>query len=243
VSSMPSIFVNSIKAGMKAACDEMFEFSGEQGRSLDCEYLLTVNVARKIHAGLSVTRGSPNRIFLEHRTRRFSSGCVPLFGKGKGGSASRSILRKIKNTTRNGKIDIAVYDNGPIEMPVCAIELKGFNPSKTSVLADLRRNLEYLRFEDLTGPNRLKYTFFAAMHSFPKTTSQAGCEKDIEGLKIRYERWIGALGALRDVKYDVATFTVESAFDVSAADDDETFFELEAHHFAGVIITFERKAP
>lgn len=235
---MNKVVSDSIRAGMKDACDEAFEFSGEQGRVLDCEYLLTVKVAQSIRKGLGVTQGSPYRIFLEHRTTRFASGCVPLFGKAPDGRPYRSTLRRLKNTTRNGKIDIAVYDDATIAAPVCAVEIKGFNPSRTSVLADLRRNLEYLRFQDITGKSRLRHTFFAAMHSFPKTTCDADCDLDIARLEDRYRRWLRGLGAMRDVESRVSSFTVDKAFDTIPYEGGE-YVELQAHHFAGVIVAME----
>jgi hypothetical protein len=55
-----------------------------------------------------------------------------------------STLRKLQNTKRNGKIDVVVYRDGGLSgLPVCAIELKGFNPQKSVALQDLKRNGEY----------------------------------------------------------------------------------------------------
>lgn len=204
--AMQQLYIGSIASGMKDACDDVFDFSGKYGL-LDCEYLLTVRVAQRLRADLKVQQGAPYQIYLEHKTRRFSSGCVPLFGKPKDGPPHRRIVRKVKNSSRNGRIDIAVYkENSGLPEPVFAVELKSFNPSKTSVLADLRRNLEFLRFEDATGQNRLSYAFFGALESFPKTTSDHQCLEDCAKLKTRYEGWLKELRICRHIRARVDAF-------------------------------------
>ncbi len=145
-----------ILEGIRSSCNDTFLFLEDESQKIGAEYLLTVNVAKKL-ADLNQYIGHPYKIYLERKTRLIASDCVPLFGREVANNflGHRQVLRKQHNTSRNGKADITLYNNtdGLVGTPICVIELKGFDPSRTLVLQDLRRNSEYFKLVCRTGAN------------------------------------------------------------------------------------------
>ncbi len=226
---------------MKVSCEEAFFFSEDESRLIDAEYLLTVNVAKEI-ARLNNYIGVPYKIYLEKPTRKFASDCVPLMGRLPVSNflGYRSTLRKSKNTTRNGKIDVVVYRDGvSFRKPVCAIELKGFNPRREVVLQDLKRNGEYFSLSCVSGSSQISFSVFAALHSFRKTHTTGSVKKDLQTLQAKYNGWLSKLGSSRNYKNNIRAFTIsKSLADEQAIPPDEEFSEFESHHFVGVMVTF-----
>lgn len=184
---MPTSFRDPLVKAMKRACDDMLRFSGEPAKRLNAEYLFTVAVAKEL-AGLNRYHGDPYRIYLEKKTRDFAKDCLhPVkFGN----SMQRgSITRRtgVPKLSRNGRIDVAVYEDVPNNgylghQPICAIELKGFNPARALVLEDLKRNLEYFSVKGNTGSSVLGTALFGALHSWSMVGTQSEKKQKLKNL-------------------------------------------------------------
>lgn len=192
--------------------------------------------------------GHPYKVYLERKTRLIATDCVPLFGKAPATNSLgyKNVRRRKQNTTRNGKVDISVYDSTskPFATPFCVLELKGFDPSRTDVLKDLRRNAEFFQVSCRTGASSINYAFLAAMHSFPKSVSDKHIEDDLLKLKNKYERWQSEVGIPKDVDYKINVSTVSEGKDFSYPDDSDLEFKIleQHHHFAGVIVAYFKKS-
>lgn len=147
-----------LASGMISVCDDTLYFLEDESQKIGAEYLLTVNVAKKL-AELNSGIGYPYKIYLERKTKLVATDCVPLMARKESKTflGHKQILRKRHNTERNGRVDICLYrdSGGMARIPVCAIELKGFDPSRANVISDLRRNAEYFKITCRTGPRRL----------------------------------------------------------------------------------------
>lgn len=239
---------DQIFLAMRGACEDMRRFSGESAKRINAEYLFTVAVAKQIDK-LNFCYGEPYRIYLEMNTRGFSKDCLlPIkFGNPlKSGSAK--FRRGIPKIERNGRIDVAVYQevpnsNYPGYQPICAIELKGFNPSRSSVVKDLKRNLVYFRFTGATGRSILKSAIFAGLHTWTKTGNLAAEERKLTELRKRYKSWLAEIGCSADVETYVRTQTI--SLDLQGEVEDEVDYQVlntaTIHHFAGVLVEFRAK--
>lgn len=234
--------LEEILSGLKRACFDAIEFSEDFARKIDAEYLLTVNVAKSI-VTLNQGIGFPLRVILEHRTSRFTTACVPLIGYVPAANfmGRQSIIRKPHDTSRRGRIDIAVmHDLNGIEAPVCAIELKGFNPGRRHVIKDLTRNLEYFQVIDETGRSRIEFSNFAALHSFNQTYHENQCARDLLSLKKRYEVIVSTLDLPNDLAVDIKVASISSSLNKDELSEFERnrLSDDGCHHYAAVLVTF-----
>lgn len=153
-----------IKKAMHTSCDDALFFSNDETQLINAEYLLTVNIAKAIKE-LNFYFGTPYKIYLEHDTKQLASASTPFCVIDP--LTLRNTIRTKNNTTRSGRVDIAVYNQILwYDTPVCAIEVKGFNPPKHLIVKDLERNSEYFSFTSPTGSSTMPFTFFIALHSF-----------------------------------------------------------------------------
>lgn len=232
---------------MKRSCLDTFVFLEDESQKIGAEYLATVNIAKKI-AELNSSMGHPYKIYLERKTRLVATDCVPFFGKEPASNflGYKNIRRRKQNTTRNGNVDIAVYDSTtrPFGTPFCVIELKGFDPSRTVVLKDLQRNAEFFHISCRTGASQLNFAFLAAMHSFPNSVSDEQIAKDLAKLNAKYKRWQAEVSIPPNVEYRVDVSTVSKGKDFSYPDDSDPEFKIleQHHHFAGVIVSYAKKS-
>lgn len=235
---------SNLKLALIETCDDAFFFSDDETALIDAEYLLTVNSAKSINK-LNPSFGYPYKIFLEHDTGLLATACLPLFGKKQGTDflGYPRIIRKSNNTERVGKVDIAVYFNsGGVNIPFCAIECKGFNPSKPTVLLDLVRNLEFCSFVGSTGGSQMSFTYFVALHSFKKTFDDAKEKKNIEKIIHRYNMYLAQLAMPDQVKPHIDVFTIRRGILPNSDDPDIHMLGLqgdEDYHFLGAMIKFE----
>ena len=235
-----------ILEGMRSSCNDTFLFLEDESKKIGAEYLLTVNVAKKL-ADLNQYIGHPYKIYLERKTRLIASDCVPLCVRKVANNflGYRHVLRKQHNTSRNGKVDITLYNNtgGLVDTPACVIELKGFDPSRKLVLQDLRRNSEYFKLVCRTGASQLQYTCFAAMHSFPKSITDDQIKADLFSLETKYNSWQTEVGIPADVKCRINIETISKGQDFSNPDENNPEVKvLECnHHFAGVVVSYARQ--
>lgn len=221
-----------LKIALSQSCTDAFYFSDDETRLIDAEYLLTVNAAKSIQQ-LNKCFGSPYKIFLEYYTWRFARDCIfPIL-----------YLRGSDfETTRSGKIDIVVYKEN-LSVPECAIEVKGFNPSKAKIIDDLVRNLEYFSFRGNTALSQLQRTYFIALHSYKNTMSDEKEVSNLKRLKKRYLNYISMLIMPNSIHYNVEVFTIRRGLVPEPDDLDICEFGLdgtEDYHFVGVIVTFDK---
>lgn len=242
---MPKSFRDTLVKAMKRACDDMLRFSGDPAKRLNAEYLFTVAVAKELD-GLNVFYGDPYRIYLEKNTRDFTKDCLHpvIFSK----SQQRvNITRRtgIPKLSRNGCIDVAVYEdvlnNGYFgHQPICAIELKGFNPARVLVLEDLRRNLEYFSIRGNTGSSVLGTTLFGALHSWSKVGTQCEEEEKAEKLRSKYVDWLSELPKIPNIRITVTIHHISQ--DLVGEEVDEGDYQVlnsdTIHNFVGIVVEF-----
>ncbi|MGL1957837.1 MAG: hypothetical protein OCD00_11040 [Colwellia sp.] len=233
-----------IKA-LHQACTDSFYFSDDETSLISAEYLLTVNAAKSIQE-LNVCFGSPHKIFLEHSTSHFATNCVPILSKAPTTTKiPKSILRNENfDTSRTGKIDIAVYDGSTsFSTPSCAIEVKGFNPPKCKVIDDLARNLEYFSFKGKTGLSKLPATFFIALHSYKNTMSDKKEASNLKRIRKRYQSYFSELTIPTNVHCKLDAFTIRRGVVPDINDPYVQQFGLdgtEDYHFIGVVVEFTK---
>ncbi len=244
---MSSQIHDQVVAGMRSACEDMLRFSGEPARPINAEYLFTVAVAREIDK-LNSYYGDPYRIYLEKSTKKFTRDCLLPIKFGNPMKRDSSIIRRAIPKIDNGRIDIAVYQeiskNGYLGyQPVCAIELKGFNPVRSLVLKDLKRNLRYFEVTGDTGGSVLTSTIFAALHCWDKTEDEYEENKKVEKIENLYRSW------LSELCHSPSVDTLVKAHSISKDLEGEVVEEVEyqvlntdtIHHFVGVTVEFRAK--
>lgn len=237
---------SAIEKGMMQACRDMYSFCDKPQKEFNAEYLFTVATARAIDE-LNGAPADPYEIRIERSTKYLERDCLKPFIKAPGTSFRRPTLFRDKHQAstikRNGRVDIAVYSDGyhngyPGKMPLCLIELKGFNPPRHLVLDDLRRNLEFHRLRGVTGGSVLDLSFFAALHS--RTPAREATSE--QAVKKQYEKWMMQLGEVSDLATQVQTFTVSK--DVRGRLQEEVnevvIDTTSRHHFIGVVVSFMR---
>jgi hypothetical protein len=248
--------VVAIREAMVDSCNDMLNFTDEPSKAFNAEYLFTVNLAKAIQRQ-NCYHADPFTIYLERDAMAFAHDCLKpvVFGHPlKSGMTrfrkSHRIFRNTNKDIRNGRIDISVYYEAPNngymgKQPLCAIEVKGFKPRRTLVIADLKRNLKFHRVSGSTGDSVLQLSMFAALHSFPKVKDDIHIDKNVGSLKSKYESWLSELGDISDVEHNVSVFTVSKEL-VGRVLDEGEYMVLDTdsrHHFVGCIVLFERKKP
>lgn len=169
-----------------------------KNKLIDAEYLITVNIAQSLKA-LNLYLGSPYQILLEHPTKEFATNCTPLILKNKPytfNTTSQIRSGTYDSNKRSGKIDIAIYDNcTPAygQLPLCAIEVKGFNPSKSSIIKDLERNLSFFEITSNTGNSTLPLAAFATIKLYFNSAKQNKRVNNLNKVKTLYESYLTAL--------------------------------------------------
>ncbi len=153
---------DKIKKGIKNTYSDLELFTGEINNYDFPEYLLTVNIAKSV-AEIKDCPIDPWIIKVEESTKKFARSCVPLLStedKGDEFGFAKMIISKIKNTKRNGNMDICIYENiqGINHSRYC-IEVKRDSPSKKEILKDLKRMTELFDFQDRTGENCFKEAY------------------------------------------------------------------------------------
>ncbi len=232
---------NKLKESMVTSCDDALFFSDDESKLIDAEYLLTVNAAKAIKE-LNIYFGDPYNICLENDTQKFATSCTPLMVLT---DNLKNVCRTSKNTQRPGNIDIAVYtDNKGIDTPLCAIEIKGFNPAKPLIIKDLERNAEYFGLTSPTGNSTLPFTFFIALHSYKGVWNYNKENSNILKVEQRYHNYINENNNLNKLVHNVEAFTIRRG--VVPDPNDPYIQELglqgdEDYHFIGVIITTKNK--
>lgn len=241
-------FQRCIVNAMVRSCADMVGFTDNPAKPINAEYLFTVNVAKELRK-FNFGPGDPYRIHLEERTKVLARRCLyPVrFGKPMVRGSTR-FRRGTPKINRNGRVDIAVYEDLPNNgymghQPVCVVELKGFNPQIRSALLDMKRNLEFLRLSGNTGRSVLRFTVFSALHKFGRSTDEQKAQANEDELLTKYRNSLAQLGNLDDVKVEVQVQTVSKELVGRVLDEGEykVLDTSAVHHFAGVMVTFSAK--
>jgi hypothetical protein len=242
--------LSKVKEAMKESCTDTFLFSDDETRLIDAEYLLIVNAAKAIQS-LNTYFGSPYRIYLEHNTHAFCKACTPSYTIRKNPKSKWNVGKivtrgSVSDVGKSGRIDIAVYsENQSDEYPVCAIEVKGFNPAKSVILPDLQRNLEYFTKASRTGASRVRFTVFAALHSYRNTFSDEKEQKNKSKLKRRYDNYLKELNIPKSIAAAVLVFTLNRGLVPDPGDpivQDDGLQGTEDYHFLGALVVFKNRS-
>ena len=223
----------------------MHSFCDNPAKKFNAEYVFTVATARAI-SRRNGPFAEPYEIRIEHSTKIFARDCLPLLKRvGRPLQRGSTILRsmhKIPSILRGGRIDIAIYSDPMTSSsvgrePLCAIELKGFNPQRYLIIEDLRRNLSFHRLIGVTGRSLLHLSFFAALHS---CNVEQGIDNE-NAIRSKYLKWFSELGDIKDISTRVLTFTVsiDSLGRLIDEVDEIVCDRSTLHHFIGVIVVFE----
>jgi hypothetical protein len=240
-----SDIINKLKQAMVTSCDDAFYFSDDETQLIDAEYLLTVNAAKAIKE-LNHCFGTPYKVCLENNSKKFASSCTPLMSEKNADNflGYKSVIRRSNNTKRPGKIDIAVYvDRNAIDTPLCAIEVKGFNPSKLLIIKDLERNAEYFDLTSPTGSSILAFSVFIALHSYKGVWNDKKEKSNIAKVKKRYEKYIDTNNNINNLSHSVDTFTIRRGVLLDLNDPHIQEHGLqgdENYHFIGVVLTTKK---
>lgn len=233
--------IGKIKEALKTSCDEALYFSGDETQLIEAEYLLTVNAAKAVKE-LNQYFGYPYKIRLEHDTEAFATACTPLMGKKPADNilGYTGVFRTKNDTDRSGKIDLAVYveENGS-DIPVCAIEFKGFDPAKDKIVEDLQRNAQYFSMTSPTGGSTIQFTAFAALHRYRGVWTQQKELKSLEKVRTRYEKYIKESTDLSDLLHEIDVSTIRRGMPPSVDDPyaaDKGLQGDEDYHYIGVVV-------
>ncbi|SHJ41095.1 hypothetical protein [Pseudomonas luteola] len=144
-----------------------------------------------------------------------------------------------------GASPVAIYEDIPNNgylgyQPTCAIELKGFNPTRAVVLKDLRRNFEYFSVKGNTGSSVLGSALFGALHSWSTVGTQSEEEVRVEVLRSKYVDWLSELPKASNVRSTVTVHQVRQDL-VGEVVDEGDYQVLNSdtiHNFVGVVVEF-----
>ena len=263
---MDCIEPKTISCFIKKSIDETFKdilsFCSDPRDLIQAEYLFTVNTAKMLSIS-KLSGGEPYRIIMEKRTNLLINECFPSsktekIEKNKAFSRTRIISTVITNKSniRKGKIDIVIYrydddlyHNQRDYLPICAIELKAFNPSSDNVKKDLKRNLAFLNLSANIGVNSLTFTAFSSFEWFKSIKIDDDCEH-LSKVREKYENIIDyVLDKRKSISYNLEVFTIKKSHGDITRNFEmingyiEDLSEIDTstkHHFVGVIITFEK---
>ena len=195
--------------GLNTSCDEIVSFTENHALPVNAEYLLTVNIAKSI-ATLNRSLGWPLKIYLEYPANKFFEKCFPMTRSiiSRSFPQGQTVFRQSPTLDRPGRIDIAVPRDGQQDcIPMCSIEVKGFNPPKEIVCDDIRRNMAY--FADAnTGRSQIEFAASVMVRSYKSQNSR---EDHVRRLLLKYADEIQApngcgfsviTGKLRDASID-----------------------------------------
>jgi len=236
--------IEAIERGIRGACSDIPKFTENWSGTLAAEYLLTVRVAEAIrdlnehHGGT----GFPVKVHLEERTGDFIRKCISPWPILKGAAARKRIYRAVE---RKGKVDIAVtHDSAPnpVPVPVCVIEIKGFDPAAQKVHEDLVRNANFMKVAALASRHEM-FTSLVALHE-GEAVESTHKDTDINQIRKKYRRAVRKLRSrLPGIQIECVVFTAGEEFPQEATPEELGDLEDSRHHFVGAIVSFYRQGP
>lgn len=242
--------VEAVKIGMKKSASVTYLMDFSSGGKINIEYVATVAIGQSLVKSESFFHDD-DKILFECHTDEFINATVPVsIPLEPNNILSSRIVRKNVNTTRSGRIDIAIFDCRPcFKRAKCAIEVKGDNPAKNLLISDIRRNLEYFKHTGSTGESTLELALNCSFHSYNVSTKKNYCittnhkEDRIKKLKIKYKKYINELKneIPSDISVEIDVFTATSFLLAPEADQHEYELHMDNLHLTlGVIVIFER---
>ncbi|HCR4003181.1 TPA: hypothetical protein OOF53_003612 [Morganella morganii] len=244
--------INAVKCGMKIAAREIYYMDFSSGGKVSTEYFATVSIGKRLFSDKKFNIGD-NKIIFEYDTRRFITATVPLIKKIQPNNMfTRSLIRSHANTNRGGRIDIAIIGNkNGVDYPICAIEVKGDNPTKKRLIDDIRRNLEYFKHTDTTGKSDLRIAFNCAFESFSSDSkikkrfciTTTDRNNKIKIVKQKYRKYINEIANEIPKNIDVSIDVFSSSeilVDPYSSQDEYEALEDSIHLTLGVMIIFQQ---
>ncbi len=243
--------VNAVKTGMRNAAVESRLMNFSSGGKINTEYVATVLIGLALRQS-KYFRLDDEKVIFEYNTGNFITSTVPFSKKINSGKIfSKTITRIHTNTTRKGRIDIALLgNNNGFDYPKCAIEVKGDNPSKTLLHQDIRRNIEYFKHKGSTGTSNITLALNCSFESFNKNSrSKRSCitttDRDNKIIDITNKY----LGHINEIIHEIPS-GVSVCIEVFSASEElaepwfrqDEYEQIEDHiHLTlGVIIKLER---
>lgn len=239
----------AIFEGLIESYEDNYSFTGEISAIVKPESLIHINIAKKIKAinDEHMDWGRPLKIKLEESTFVFASSCVPH--KANPNDLFSTNYRDNHNSSRSGKIDIALYVEGNSHLhyqPYAAIEIKDFITTRGELRQDIIRNIEFLTLKDkMTGDSMLKLTYITCIHEHKGALTISEKQKEIDRLKKGYEKYIKKFDlASKSIQLHVQLKTV-AEYLIGEHDKNSPIEILEdkaaeAIHFIGALIMFEK---
>lgn len=242
--------INAVQTGMKKSASVTYLMNFSSGGKINTEYVATVSI------GLALVESDcfyydDEKVIFEYPTGSFINATVPISKKSEPNKIfSKHIVRENINTTRAGRIDIAILDSKSyFDKPKCAIEVKGDNPAKKLLFSDIRRNLEYFKHVGPTGKSDFNLALNCSFQSYNVQSQRSYCitteheKRKISSTKIKYQEYINELqDEIPDgisVKIDVFTAT-SFLLEPNATQDEYESHMDNLHLTLGIIIIFER---
>lgn len=248
--------IASVKQGMIESAKVTHYMNYESGGTINTEYVATVSIGSALIKSNAFNHGDDKVIF-EYSTKKFISSTVPFSKKENTGKFfPRTIVRKFSDTSRPGRIDIAVLgNNNGFDYPKCAIEVKGNNPSKSRFLEDIKRNIEYFLHTDKTGISCLKLSLNCSFESFNRKLDDRGKVRGTYAIthkdKIDYMKKIDALyqsyvseatsGLPSSISKKIEVFSAtETLVSPNATQEEFENIEDDIHLTLAVLVILER---
>lgn len=243
--------INAVKCGMMVAAKEIYYMDFSSGGKINTEYFATVSIGKRLFSDKKFNIGD-DKIIFEHDTRKFITATVPLIKKIQPYNMfTRSLIRSHANTTRGGRIDIAIIGNkNGVDYPICAIEVKGDNPTKKRLINDIKRNLEYFKHTDITGKSNLRITINCAFETFNNNNhaskrfciTTTGRDEKIKIIEKKYEKYIAELK--HDIPNNINVLinvfsSSELLADPNLSQEEYDTIEDSIHLTLGVMIIFQ----
>lgn len=224
------------------------------------EYVFTVSTAKELLKWRYDSNGGNNHsIIFELSANLFKNYCfVEWRGSNSTDSVKGIVHRQKHKAIRNktGRIDIAILSSEtPIKdrRSVVGVEVKGINPSKNSVEADIKRLVDCLIAKDPIGTNSLESCFVVFGHRIDlpkKLFNIENYENRLQSYKVELEKFISTIPCLSAVQCSISVFDIDKVtteeFLKYNQDEDGRVDYLEAVKgtgaIAGVLLTIKRKS-
>lgn len=243
--------IEAVKTGMSNAAKETRLMNFSSGGKINTEYVATVSIGLALRHSKDFLLDDEKIIF-EYSTAHFITSTLPILKRLPSGNIFSKIITRIHaNTSRKGRIDIAFLgNNNGFEYPKCAIEVKGDDPTKARLHADIRRNIEYFNHSGNTGVSSLRLALNCAFETFDNNSnSKKSCFTTAEKVKRVIEIRAKYTARIQEIINEIPA-GISWSIDVFSASEElaepfytqEEYAQIEDHiHLTlGVIIKLER---
>ncbi|MCG5290846.1 hypothetical protein L7842_005000 [Providencia rettgeri] len=195
---------------MKQTVTDFFYFTDDESSVLNVEYLLTVNVAKKL---IELNKGGfgPYRVYLEHPTKILERECLPSVIE-RPMPRSRFTRSEMRNyspyISRAGRVDVCVYKEENIyKHPIILVEVKGFNPPLSKIKEDMIRIFQFMNATCNTGSSLLKNAFLISLYNYTNISNDEAENRKLDEKREQIKSLIDNLEK-EDVCYDITIFSI-----------------------------------